>query len=53
MLPSFVIRKIQLNNYNKLRFVMKSVPGYPWSNNDAMKSWNSMTRVILKFRNLK
>ena len=36
LLPSFVVRKIQLNNYNKLRFVMKSVPGYPWSNNDAM-----------------
>jgi len=52
-LPNFVVRKIQLNNYDKLRLALKNVSGYPWSNNDAMKDWNSMTGVILKFRDLK
>ena len=49
LLPSFVVRKIQLNNYDKLR----SLSGYPWSDNVAMKDWDSMIRVILKFRDLK
>ena len=55
LLPNFVVRKIQLNHgatYN-LRLALKSVSGCPWSDNVAMKDWNSMTRVILKFRDLK
>ena len=49
LIPNFVVRKIQLNNYDKLR----SLSGYPWSDNVAMKDWDSMIRVILKFRDLK
>ena len=49
LLPNFVVRKIQLNNYDKLR----SFPGYPWSDNIAMKDWDSMISVVLKFGDLK
>ena len=49
LLPSFVVRKIQLNNYDKFR----SLSGYPWSDNVAMKDWDSMIRIILKYRDLK
>ena len=52
-LPNVVVRKIQFYNYNKLRLAQKSVSGYPWSGDIAMKDWKSMTRVILKFRGLK
>ena len=53
LLPNFIVRKIQINTCDKLRFAVKSVSGYPWSDSVAMKDWDSMIRVILKFRDLK
>lgn len=50
LLPNFIVRKIQLKNCAKLRFAVKGVSGYPWSDSVALKDWNSMIKVILKFR---
>ena len=50
LLPNFIVRKIQLNNCAKLRFAVKGVSGYPWTDSVAMRDWDSMIRVIVKFR---
>jgi glycosyltransferase domain-containing protein len=52
LLPHFIVRKIQVNNCTKLRFAVRTVSGYPWSDDIANKDWNTMIKVILKFKGL-
>ena len=52
LLPKFFVNKIQLYNINKEKSWIKNRPGYPWSDNAAMKDWNSMVQVIIKFKDL-
>ena len=51
-IPKFCVTKLQLIRRSKLRYAQKGVSGYPWSDNISKKDWISITKVILKFKDI-
>ena len=51
-LPFSFIAKLHLIRRSKLRHAQKRVSGYPWSDDISKKDWSSMTKVILKFKDI-
>lgn len=44
--PKKFVRMLQVKNARKLQHTCKSVPGYPWSEPEAMKEWQKIVSII-------
>jgi glycosyltransferase domain-containing protein len=52
LLPNFILNNVHLSSFSRKRFFLKNAAGFPWSDSFAMKDWNSMIQVIIKFKDL-